>query len=53
VYINLKKESFKMKHLANFYQTWYNEFLLWREFMFIQNESPSPFQKGIITKVQK
>jgi hypothetical protein len=28
VYINLKKESFKMKHLANFYQTWYNEFLL-------------------------
>jgi hypothetical protein len=44
---NLKywKESFKMKHLANFNQTWYKHFLHDGNSSFFK-WSPSPLQRG-------
>jgi hypothetical protein len=47
------KKSFKMKHRANFHQTWYKHYLAWWEFKFIQMKVQVPFKRGIITKVQK
>jgi hypothetical protein len=46
------KESFKRKHLANFNQTWYKHFLHDGSSSLFK-WSPSPLQRGIITKVQK
>jgi hypothetical protein len=46
------KESFKMKHLANFNQTKNKHFFM----MLIQvysNKGPNPLQRGVITKMQK
>jgi hypothetical protein len=46
----LELESFKMKHLANFYQTWYKPF---KGIQVYSNEEPSPLQRGIINKSAK
>jgi hypothetical protein len=47
------KECFKMKHLANFNQTWYKPFLHEGNSSLFKMKVPSPLKRGIITKVQK
>jgi hypothetical protein len=46
------KESFKMKHLANFNQTLIQTYIAWWEFKFIQMKVQVLFKGGIIRKVQ-
>jgi hypothetical protein len=46
-------ESFKLKHLANFNQTWYKPFLHEENSSLFKWRTKSSSKGGIITKVQK